>query len=35
MNAVKNMRLLAAPPETKKSSIGGFALNFDKKVCPV
>lgn len=31
MNAVKNMRLLAAPPETKKSSIGGFALNFDKK----
>ncbi|KAJ8437516.1 hypothetical protein Cgig2_027591 [Carnegiea gigantea] len=31
MDAVKNMRLLAAPSETKKSSIGGFALNFDKK----
>lgn len=30
-NAVKNMKLLGTPPETKKSSLGAFALKFDNK----
>ncbi|KNA14722.1 hypothetical protein SOVF_105040 [Spinacia oleracea] len=30
-NAVYNMKLLGTPPETKKSSLGAFALKFDNK----
>uniref|UniRef100_A0A803N1M1 SNARE-interacting protein KEULE n=1 Tax=Chenopodium quinoa TaxID=63459 RepID=A0A803N1M1_CHEQI len=30
-NAVNNMKLLGTHPETKKSSIGAFALKFDNK----
>lgn len=29
------MKLLGTPPETKKSSLGAFALKFDNKVCHI
>jgi len=33
MNAVNNLKSLGGPPQTKKSSGGGFSLKFDSKVC--